>query len=103
MTVTKASDNRVYTIDNVKAADIYKKYLGNEVVKEFPMAAAEFPLIIIRDGFQVANVPCACNDDGSITFLNKIAVNDKVKFGYGNVNILIDKFIKISNRLAKKY
>lgn len=102
MIVTKASDNRVYTIDNVKTADIYKKYLGNEVVKELPMAATEFPLIIIRDGFQVANVPCACNDDGSITFLNKIEANDKVKFGYGNVNILIDKFIKISNRLAKK-
>lgn len=102
MTVTKASDNRVYTIDNVKTADIYKKYLGDEVAKGLPMSATEFPLMVMKDGFQIANVPCTCNDDGSLSFLNKIEVNDKVKFGYGNVNILIDNSLEISDRLAEK-
>lgn len=101
MTVTKASNNKIYTIDNIKTVEIYKKYLGNEIAKGLPISAAEFPLIVIKDGIEIANVPCACNDDGSLTFLSNIEVNDKVKFGYRNVNMLMDKSLEIYNRLAK--
>ena len=31
MTITEASENKIFTIDNVKAFDIYKKYLGDKV------------------------------------------------------------------------
>ena len=46
MTVTEADGNKICTIDHVKAFDIYKKYLGDEVAKELPMSATEFPLIL---------------------------------------------------------
>lgn len=102
MTITKASHNRIYTIDNIKAVDIYKKYLGDELAKELPMVAAEFPLIVIKDDVEIAKVPCACNDDGSLTFLSNVEVNDKVKFGYENLNMLMDKSLEIHNKLAKR-
>ncbi|PJI08601.1 MULTISPECIES: sensor domain-containing diguanylate cyclase [Clostridium] len=102
MTVTKAENDRVYTIDNIKTADIYRKYLGDEVAKELPTSAYEFPLIVIKDGIKIAKVPYACNDDGSLSFLSNIEVNDKVKFGFGNVNMLIDRSLEICDRLAKR-
>lgn len=102
MTVTKASKSRIYTIDNVKTVDIYRKYLGDEVAKSLPMSATEFPLIDIKDDIQIAKVPCACNDDGSLSFLSNAEVNDKVKFGYGNVNMLVDNSLEICDRLSEK-
>lgn len=102
MTVTKASKSRIYTIDNVKTVDIYRKYLGDEVAKNLPMSAIEFPLIDMGSDVQIAKVPCACNDDGSLTFLSNVEVNDKVKFGYENVNMLVDNSLEICNRLSEK-
>lgn len=102
MTITKASKNRIYTIDNVKVADIYRKYLGDEVAEGLPMSANEFPLITIKDGIGTPNVPYACNDDGSLSFFGNVEVNDKVKFGYGNVNMLIDKSSKICRKFKEE-
>lgn len=100
MTITKASDNIVYTIDDVKTVDIYKKYLGHRVAENLPMSATEFPLIEIRNGIKIAKVPFACNNDGSLTFLSNVRTNDKVRFGYGNVNVLLDESLKICDRLS---
>jgi diguanylate cyclase (GGDEF)-like protein len=102
MTITKASHNRIYTIDNIKAIDIYKKYLGNEVARELPMSAIEFPLIIKKHDAEMAKVAFSCNDDGSLSFQSDVEVNDKVQFGYGNVNILVDKSLQIANKIKNR-
>lgn len=102
MTITKVSKNRIYTIDNIKTVDIYRKYLGDQVAKELPMSATEFPLMKIKDDIQIAKVPFACNEDGSLSFLSNVKVNDKVKLGYGNVNMLVDNSLEICSRLEEK-
>lgn len=102
MTITKADNNRIYTIDDMKAVDIYKKYLGEDVAKGLPMSATEFPLVAIKDGVHMAKVAYSCNDDGSLSFLNNVEVGDKVQFGYGNVNMLIDQSLVIANRLKER-
>ncbi|OBR97148.1 cyclic di-GMP phosphodiesterase CdpA [Clostridium ragsdalei P11] len=102
MTVTKALDNRVFTIDNIKAIDIYKKYLGDEVAKDLPMSATEFPLMIKRSGTYLARVAFGCYDDGSLSFLGDVKVNDKVQFGYGNVNMITSQALEMANRLKNK-
>lgn len=102
MTVTKASDNRIYTIDNINAVDIYKKYLGDEVAKKLPESAVEFPLITVKDSIQHAKVPFACNDDGSLSFFNSLKNSEKVKFGYQNINTLINQSLKMYDRLSQE-
>lgn len=99
MTVTHASSNRIYTIDNVKAVDIYKKYLGDQVTSGLPKSATEFPLILTRNGTQIARDAFCCYDDGSLSFLGDVQVNDKVQFGYGNVIMLIEQSIEIADKL----
>lgn len=101
MTVTKASNNRIYTIDNIKAVDVYKKYLGSEVAERLPMSAYQFPLILIKDGVEIAKVPYSCNSDGSLDFLSNVKTGDKIKFGYENINMLINDSLKIYNELVK--
>lgn len=102
MTITEASDNKIFTIDDIKAVDIYKKYLGDEVAKELPMSATEFPLILTKNGVHIARVAFDCCDDGSLSFLGNVEVGDKVQFGYGNVNMLTSQSLEIANRLKNK-
>ncbi|GKX67675.1 sensor domain-containing diguanylate cyclase [Inconstantimicrobium mannanitabidum] len=102
MTITKVINNRVYTIDNIKAIDIYKKYLGEGVVKDIPMSTIPFPLIAVEDGIEIGKVPYLLNDDGSLNFYGNFKVNDKVRLGYGNINMIIDNSIEISNKLLGK-
>jgi diguanylate cyclase (GGDEF)-like protein len=102
MTVTKAIDNRIYTINNMKTVDIYKKYLGNEVAEELPMSATEFPLIIKKDSMSIARVAFRCHNDGSMSFLGNIETGDKVQFGYGNINMIINNSLNIVNSLENK-
>ncbi len=102
MTVTKAFDNRIFTINNMKTIDIYKKYLGNGVAKELPMSATEFPLVIKKDNMSIARVAFKCHDDGSMSFLGNVETGDKVQFGYGNVNMIINNSLNIVNNLQNK-
>lgn len=102
MTITKAIDNRIFTINNIKTMDIYKKYLGDKVAEELPMSATEFPLIIKKDNINMARVPFKCHDDGSMTFLGNVETGDKIQFGYGNVNMIIDNSLNIVNSLQNK-
>lgn len=102
MTITKAVNNRIFTIDDIKAGDIYKKYLGHEVAEELPMSATEFPLIIKKNGMNIARVPFECYDDGSLSFLGNVEVNDKVQFGYGNVNMITSQALEMTSNLRSK-
>lgn len=99
MTVTKASNNRIFTIDNLKAVDVYRKYLGDEVTNGLPMSATEFPLIIKKNDIDIARVAFRCYDDGSLSFLGNVEIGDKIQFGYGNISMIKDKALKIANKL----
>lgn len=101
MDVTKASNNKIHTIDNIKTVDIYKKYLGEQVAKELPMSGSEFPLVVTKDGIEMAKVAYDCNADGSLSFLSNIDTNDKVHFGYVNINMILDQSLAIADRLKK--
>ena len=89
LNITKVKENVVYEIDGLKAVDIYAKYLGVEVADELPKTGIEFPLIIQRDGLNIPRAVVGRGDDGSLTFAGNISVEDRVTFGYGNVEIII--------------
>ncbi len=85
-TVTKAIENVVYTIDNESPINIYTKYLGSEIGSKLPATGIEFPLIINRDGKNIARAVVGKNDDGSLVFAGNISNGDKVHLGYGNID-----------------
>ncbi len=82
--VTKAEKNIVYEIDNKPIIEMYKEYLGDEFGSNLPSIGIEFPLIIKRNGINIARAVTNKRDDGSLLFAGNINVGDKVHIGYGN-------------------
>jgi len=95
-TVTKSKKNRVYTIDNISAYDLYKKYLGEELAKKLPAVGIEFPLVIKKNGNLIARACIGDPKDGSLVFAGNINEGEKVQFAYGNIETILqasDNFI----------
>lgn len=89
MTITKAEGFRVYTIDHLPAFQIYKKYLGLNKTGKFS-DTTEYPLIVSRDGIQMARVPVTHYEDDSITFAADLKTGEKVRLSFGNIGIILD-------------
>lgn len=100
--ITKAEDNRVYEIDGISAVDIYAKYLGHEIADSLPAVGIEFPLIITRGEVKVARAVLAKEEDGSLIFAGNLAVGDKVHFGYGNSEMIINESVHIKDIYKKE-
>ena len=89
-TITKSENNIIYTLDNQPTAQVIEHYLGKNVVREVPMSLWEFPLIFEKNNLQIARIPLTINQDGSITFCGHFTQDDKVKFGYGHLNMILE-------------
>ncbi len=90
MTITKSKQNIVYEIDNIKAVDIYAKYLGDDIALELPKTGIEFPLIIKRKELSIPRAVVGKNSDGSLVFAGNLNIGDRVTFGYGNIETIIN-------------
>jgi hypothetical protein len=101
MTVTKAVGNRVYTIDNIPAKEIYRKYLGYDVTSRLPKSATEFPLIIHKNNLKIARVAFYDYRDDSLGFIGNVDEGDKVTFGFGNIDMLIERSTQIMESINK--
>lgn len=101
MTVTKSNQNRVYEIDGIKAVDIYAKYLGKDIAKKLPIVGIEFPLIVIRKDLRIPRAVMVKHDDYSLSFAGNINKGDKVTFGYGNVETILNYSNDIKNQFNK--
>ena len=100
--ITKVVDNVVYTIDNKSAYDTYKYYLGDEVAQRLPAIGIEFPLIIQRNGVNIARAVTGILEDGALRFAGDLVKGDIVRFGYGNSHLILENSIKIVDKLIKK-
>jgi len=92
--ITRAKKNRLYTIDNIKAIDFYRKYLGDAVADELPKTGIEFPLILDMNGFKKARAVTAKHDDGSLSFAGNISEGEYAYLGIGEVKTILSTPIK---------
>jgi len=99
LTVTKSDKNRVYTIDGLDAASVYKKYLGEEIEEMLPATGIEFPLIIKKGKMNIARAVLNKHEDGSLSFAGNIKEGSKVQFGYGNVESILSEAPRCTNEL----
>ncbi|MEN8304271.1 MAG: FIST N-terminal domain-containing protein, partial [Campylobacterota bacterium] len=102
LTITKAKDNRVYTINNKTAVEIYAYYLGEDIATELPAVGVEFPLMFTRNGIEVARAVLAKHDDGSLVFAGNLHTGDKVQFGYGNPLDILENSDDLFHQLQEK-
>lgn len=88
LTITKAAGPRVYSIDNQSPRDLYNHYLGPEIVEGLPLSAADFPLVIERDGIPMAIHACGVNEDGSFDYIHSFHSGEQVQFGFCHSGLL---------------
>ena len=101
LTITNAQSNTVYTIDGMSAVSMYNKYLGENIGRLLPETGIEFPLIVNRDGYKIARAVINKNDDGSLVFAGDLKVGEKVHFGYGNIDDILDNRYPMYNELLQ--
>lgn len=98
--ITHADNNRVYTIDDKTAVDTYNFYLGKSVGNQLPFIGIEFPLIIQRNGLNIARAPISQDKDGSLLFAGNFKNGDKVRFGYGDADTILSETQKHINHFS---
>ena len=100
MTITKARNSWVYTIDDGPAVDIYKKYLGVLPNKYFVQNSADFPLVVDRKGVLVGRIGVAGLDRDKLEFFGDIHEGESVQFSYGNLHDILMETLNDSISLS---
>lgn len=80
MRVTRAERRLLQAIDGAPAVETWRRYLGIGDVGELDFL--EFPLLVEREGEQVARTPARALPDGSVQLLGDIHPGEVVRFGY---------------------
>ncbi|MEA3289286.1 MAG: PAS domain-containing protein [Campylobacterota bacterium] len=101
MVVTKSQGNCLIEINHLSAVEIYRRYLGNEIVKSLPSSGIEFPLIFEKNGVKVARAPIAVLDNGSLIVAGNLEEGTKVKFGFGDLETIKDEGFKCYKALKQ--
>ncbi|MEN6389059.1 MAG: FIST N-terminal domain-containing protein [Syntrophomonas sp.] len=90
MTITRAEGARVYTIDNLPAFEIYRRYLGINTSSNI-FKVVEFPLTINQEGLIVARNPFFRYDDDSICFFGDIEEGARVRLSFGHLEMILEQ------------
>ena len=102
MTVTKAHNNILYELDSIPILDVYRKYLGgDDVVKNLPASAMEFPLIVKKDNIYVARDPIVKMEDDSLMFAGNFEEGDNIRFSFGNIEDISGDIGNYFNKFSK--
>ena len=99
MVITKAHKNRVYTIDHLLAADLYKHSLGSESSYISTRVWREFPLIKLEH--DTMRAPSSINEDGSIFFNGHFDEGERVCFGHGSREFFLGESLLIPESFYK--
>lgn len=81
--------NTVCTIDNAPTTETYEKYLGITPSENVFDSLISFPIIMERDGREIARMPIKFYEDGSVGFGGDFYVGENVRLGYGDPNAMI--------------
>ncbi len=93
-TIDHAENNRVYSIDGMSPVAFYAKYLGEQVSEALPATGIEFPLIVEKNGIDVARAVIARHEDSSLSFAGNLHSGDTVRLGFGNAKMIMKESFK---------
>ncbi|MEN6350036.1 MAG: FIST N-terminal domain-containing protein [Syntrophomonas sp.] len=90
MTITRAEGSRVYTIDQIPAFEVYRRYLGINTNSNI-FKVVEFPLTINKHGLIIARAPFLRYEDDSIGFFGDIDEGARVRLSFGHVEMILEQ------------
>jgi PAS domain S-box-containing protein len=102
MSITKANKSTIYEINNKKAQDVYREFLGDDVADNLPISGIEFPLIFDDDDLNIARAPVALGNNGELIMAGHIKEGETVKFGFGDIDQNDKTTAEIVQKFSKK-
>jgi len=83
MTVTATSgENVIATVDDMPAAEIYRRYLKVTPDENFVHNISEFPVALERNGLLIARVPPRYDEKGQLFFSADVYKGEKIRLTY---------------------
>lgn len=98
--VQKSEKNRVYKIGDKTAVEFYKYYLGEDIANMLPTIGVEFPLVIQKDGLNIARAVLNKYEDGSLGFAGNVPQGSHIRFGYGDIQMILNQGLIKAKELA---
>jgi len=98
--VTNVKGNILKEINNENAIDVFKKYLGSEVLENNASALADFQLLYQDGNTTIARTPMGVEND-TIILAAPIKEGQRFQFGFSNAANLIGGADEISKNLIK--
>jgi len=97
--ITKVENSSIYTIDNTKALNIYKKYFPN--IEDDPSVSIQVPLYITKN--HISHTAHILNIDfkkQSFKIAQELNVGDVVQLSIGNYNAMMNRVKEINSFLT---
>ncbi len=88
MTLTDVQDNRILTIDDQPAFNVYSRYLSIEPGEE--LFLLEFPLLIERNGTTIARNPVSSDDRGAVMMVADVHQGEYARLGYLDIDTVVE-------------
>ncbi|SFV75094.1 histidine kinase [hydrothermal vent metagenome] len=101
--ITSSRKNRVFLIDDMSAVDFYAKYLGKGIAKLLPSIGIEFPLVMKKDGVEIARAVLEKHLDGSLSFAGNIEEGAEVYLGVGSKEEIVSSPIRSSELVVESF
>ncbi len=87
--ITHARGNRVYSIDHMRAVDVFKHYLGENALEDFENTRFLFPLVRSSKHTTIARTLVRQYVDGSLEFAGEIQTGEYYRIGFGNLEEML--------------
>lgn len=88
------------TIDHMPPTEMYHRYLNLRTDQDFHETVDKFPIMLQRNGHDMARVPISNNEDGSIVLGADVKIGEKMKLGYGDPSMLMEQAQHSADELA---
>ena len=100
-TITKSEKNIVHEIDEQNSVELFKKYLGQDILRNNAEALSEFQFLYKDGSTTVSRTPMAI-DKGSLVFAAPIKEGQEVQFGFSNAASVISGSNNINEEIKNK-
>ena len=97
--ITSVTDNLVHTIDNIKAVEFFKRYLGSEIFENNALTLPDIQLLYKEGNTTVSRTPLAV-DGNSLVMAGPLKEGQRVQFGFSNASSVISGSDAISKDIA---
>ncbi|MCR5785137.1 MAG: response regulator, partial [Eubacterium sp.] len=95
-----SSDNVIWEIDNMPATELYTKYLGVESNPQMAREIMEFPLMINRNGFQLARGIIGIEGNSGLRVPGGVKKGDKVRLSLAIISDMMRQTRENAKQMA---